>query len=147
MLYALIVLLIVALAVVYSVSIHAFKSMTLGRRRTMEESFESLEKDRLYTRDEYEKLPKEEVEVESKDGLALKGTFIEKFKGSKRVIIIVHGYKASYIWSLQFVNMFFSKGFNVLLVDQRSHGRSEGTYATYGHYEKYDLDLWVDWVR
>jgi uncharacterized protein len=147
MIYTLILLLVIAFAVVYSVSIHAFNDMTLGRRRTIEESFDSLEKDGLFAREEYEKLPKEEVEIKSEDGLSLRGTFIEKHNDGKRVIIIVHGYKSSYIWALQFVKMFFEKGFNVLLVDQRSHGRSEGKYATYGHYEKYDLDLWVNWVR
>jgi uncharacterized protein len=146
MIYALIVLLI-ALVALDSVSAHAFKSMTLDRRSTPEESFNSLERGNLYSREEFNKLPKEEVEIKSKEGLSLKGTFIEKIKDSKKVIIIVHGYTANYIWSLQFINMFFSEGFNVLLVDQRSHGTSGGKYATYGYHEKYDLDLWINWAR
>jgi uncharacterized protein len=146
MIYALIVLLI-ALGAVNGVSIHAFKEMTLDKRSTLEESFNSLEKNELYTKEEFKKLLREEVEIKSKEGLSLKGTFIEKIKDSKKVLIIVHGYTSNYIWSLQFINMFFSEGFNVLLVDQRGHGRSEGKYATYGYYEKYDLDHWVNWVR
>jgi uncharacterized protein len=146
MVYALIVLLL-ALVALNSVSIHAFKEMTLNRRSTLQESFYSLEKGGLYTKEEFKKLPKEEVEIKSNENLSLKGTFIEKNKDIKRVIIIVHGYTSNYVWSLQFIEMFFKEGFNVLLVDQRSHGRSEGKYATYGYYEKYDLDLWVNWVR
>ncbi len=145
MIYALIVLLFVLLAL-EGVSIHAFKAMTLDRRATLEESFNLLEKNKLYSKEEFEKLAKEEIEIKSKEGFRLKGTFIEKFSDSKKIVIIVHGYKSNYIWSLQFINMFFSEGFNVLLIDQRSHGRSDGKYATYGYYEKYDLELWVNWV-
>jgi fermentation-respiration switch protein FrsA (DUF1100 family) len=146
MVYALIVLLL-ALVAVNGVSIYAFKEMTLDRRSTLQESFNSLEKGELYTKEEFEKLPKEEIEIKSNEGLGLKGTFIEKVKNNKKVIIIVHGYTSNYVWSLQFIEMFFNEGFNVLLIDQRSHGRSEGKFATYGYYEKYDLDLWVNWVR
>lgn len=146
MIYFFIVLLLI-LAVVAGMSIHAFNGMTLGRRLTLEESFNLLEKDKLYSREEFEKLPKEEIEIKSSEGLRLKGTFIEKNKDSREVVIIVHGYTANYIWSLQFIDMFFKEGFNVLLIDQRSHGRSEGKYATYGYYEKYDLNLWITWVR
>jgi fermentation-respiration switch protein FrsA (DUF1100 family) len=143
--YVLMVL-VIALIASYGVGIHAFKGVTIRRRHTPEENFDFIEKEGLYTRSEFEELPKEEVELKSNDGLMLKGTFIEEFKDNKKVIIIVHGYTATYAWSTQFLNMFFKEGFNVLLVDQRSHGRSEGKYATYGYYEKYDLDLWVNWV-
>jgi uncharacterized protein len=146
MIYALIALLL-ALVALNGVSIHAFKEMTLGRRSTLQESFYSLEKGRLYTKEEFKKLPKEEIEIISNENLSLKGTFIKKVKDSKRIIIIVHGYTSNYVWSLQFINMFFKEGFNVLLIDQRSHGRSEGKYATYGYYEKYDIDCWVNWVK
>lgn len=142
-----VILLLIALAAVYGVSIYAFKSATLSKRSTIEGSFKSLEKDGLYSKDEYDKLPKEEIELKSSDGLTLKGIFIEKFKESKKVMILVHGYTAAFPWMLQFVNMFFKEGFNVLIIEQRSHGRSEGKYATYGYYEKQDLDLWVNWVR
>jgi fermentation-respiration switch protein FrsA (DUF1100 family) len=146
MIYALIVLLIV-LAVVYSVTIHAFNKMTLDKRMTLEEGFNYLQKKGLYSREEFEELPREEIEIKSKDGLKLKGVFIENFKDNKKVMIIVHGYTVVHVYALQFVNMFLKEGFNVLLIDQRSHGKSEGKYATYGYHEKYDLDLWVSWVR
>jgi uncharacterized protein len=145
MLYFMIILLIVLLAVHISCNI-AFSYATLGKRRSLEECFSIIEKDGLYSRTEFEKLSKEEAEVKTSEGLILRGMYIEKFKDNKRVIIIVHGYNLAYPKSLCFVEMFFKENFNVLIVDQRGHGRSEGTYATYGYYEKYDLDLWVNWV-
>jgi fermentation-respiration switch protein FrsA (DUF1100 family) len=33
-----------------------------------------------------------------------------------------------------------------LIVDSRAHGESGGNSVTWGNYEKYDLDQWVDWV-
>lgn len=136
-----------AIIAVYAVGCHAFNDMTLDRRSTIEENFNSIEKSGLYSRAEFEKLPKEEVELKSHDGLTLRGIFIEKFKDNKKVVIIVHGYTVTHAWAAQFLTMFFKEGFNVLLIDQRSHGKSEGRFATYGYYEKYDLDLWVNWIR
>lgn len=147
MIYILMALLLVVAIAVYWVSYYAFKGITLRKRSSVEQCFGFVERDGLYLRTDFEKLPRESIELKSKDGLTLRGVFVEKLKENKRVIIIVHGYTAAYSWSTQFINMFLKEGFNVLLVDQRSHGSSDGKYATYGYYEKYDLDLWVSWVR
>ncbi len=143
---------ILSLSFIFLLTVHiacniAFKYITLGKRRSLEECFSIIEKDGLYSRNDFEKLKKEYVEVKTRDGLILRGMFIEQFKNSKKIIIIVHGYNLAYPKSLCFMDMFFKENFNVLIVDQRGHGRSEGKYATYGYYEKYDLDLWVNWGR
>lgn len=147
MIYAAIILVVLLMVLIFFLGNYAFNNMTKQKRLTLDECFDLLEKDKLYSREEFEKLQKEELSIKTTDGLILRGTYIEKFKDSKKVIIVVHGYKAAFPWSLQFLNMFLNEGFNVLLVDQRSHGRSEGEFATYGYYEKYDLDLWVNLMR
>jgi hypothetical protein len=101
----------------------AIKYATLGKRRSLEECFNILEKDGIYSRDEFEKLEKEEVKVKTSDGLVLRGIFIEKHENSKIVVIIVHGYNLAFPKSLCFIEMFFKENFNVLIVDQRGHGR------------------------
>jgi uncharacterized protein len=146
MLYILIVIFFLII-ILYVVSIYAFKKFTLDKRYTLEECFQYFEKQGLYSKEEFDKLPKEELEIDTFDKLKLRGIFIEKFKESKRVVIIVHGYRVCFSSSLIFMNMFFRQKFNVLLVDQRAHGRSDGIYATYGYYEKKDLDLWVNFLR
>ena len=47
---------------------------------------------------------------------------------------------------MPFVRMFLREKFNILLVDQRNHGDSEGDFPTYGYYEKDDLDRWIDFL-
>ena len=145
MIYCLIGILIL-LTLVQLACIAAFKYVTLGKRRSLEECFNLNEIDGLYSKYEFEKLVKEEVEVKTLEGLILRGMFIERFKKCKKVMIIVHGYNFAFPRSLQFMEMFLKEGFNVLIIDQRGHGRSDGRYATYGYLEKYDLDLWVKWV-
>ena len=100
----------------------------------------------LYSRDRYEALVKKEVVISSVDGLKLSGAAIELYPDSKRWIIIVHGYTGSRAVSTQFIDIFTDEGYNVLLIDQRRHGQSEGRYTTYGFYEKYDVQTWVNWL-
>ena len=138
---------ILLIIIIYSTSLYAFNNITLAPRHSVEECFERIEIGGFYNREDFYKLPREEVQVETSDGFNLKGIYIEKFKGSKKVIIIVHAYKGAYPYSVVFLDMFFKAGFNVLLIDQRAHGTSEGMYASYGFFEKRDLDLWVQWTR
>ncbi|WP_054958630.1 alpha/beta hydrolase [Paenibacillus dakarensis] len=100
----------------------------------------------LYSHERYEALSKKEIELTSMDGLKLSGAAVETYPDSKRWIIIVHGYTGSRAVSTQFIDMFTEEGYNILLIDQRRHGRSEGRYTTYGYYEKYDIQTWVNWI-
>lgn len=147
MIYIIIIVLFSLFIFVYVVSIYAFNKFTLDKRYTFEECLQYFDFEGFYSKEEFDKLPKEEIEIEALDKLKLRGVFIEKFKESKRVVIIVHGYRVCFSSCLIFMDMFFRQGFNVLLVDQRAHGKSDGTFATYGYYEKQDLDLWVNYLR
>ena len=62
-------------------------------------------------------------------------------------MILVHGYSANYHIHMPFARLFLNEGFNVLLVDQRAHGGSEGKYTTYGYYEKNDIDGWIKYLE
>lgn len=95
----------------------------------------------------YETLPKEEISIKSFDNLILKGYYHNVYPNSKKVVIINHGYTANHYVTYQFSDVFFEEGYNVLLIDMRSHGQSEGEYATYGYYESKDIDLWVKWIK
>lgn len=128
------------------VPIYAVHQMTRMKRSTYKNCFDLLEENHIYSKQKFDTLDKEDLYIKSNDGLKLHGSFIEKYPHSNRIAIIIHGYTAALAWSSQFVDMFLKQGFNVLLVDQRAHGQSEGIYATFGYKEKYDIQAWVDWV-
>lgn len=95
----------------------------------------------------YDKYDFEDVSIISKDNLTLKGHIIEPFKNSNKFIILVHGYSANYHIHMPFVPLFIKKGFNILLVDERNHGESEGKFLSYGYFESQDLNLWIDFLE
>lgn len=61
-------------------------------------------------------------------------------------LIILHGVGSCKETYLPLLPRLSDMGYNLLLVDQRAHGKSGGTYLTYGHYEKEDLRQMVDWL-
>lgn len=85
-------------------------------------------------------------EIKSYDNLKLIGNYYE-FKKGAPIFIFFHGYKSS-LYSDCNGAFYFSKEFgcNVLAVNQRSHGFSEGKVITFGIKEKYDVKSWVEFV-
>ena len=147
MLIFIIILFVILIGITIFIVDYAFKNLVLAKRQTKEDAFNLLKTKGIYNIEDYNSLDIEELNVKSNDGYKLKGYFIEKDKDCKKVMIIIHGYTANHFVSLQFVDMFLKDDFNVLLIDARSHGSSEGVYASYGFYERDDLDLWVDLIR
>lgn len=91
-------------------------------------------------------LGREDITIKSKDNLNLHGFLIMNKEKSDKFIILVHGISIGYVGSLKYVETFYKRGFNILVIDQRRHGRSEGKYSTYGYYEKHDVDCWVNYI-
>lgn len=141
------VIIVLLLAVIPAGITHfGFLQITQMRVKNDLNLFAILEGLGLYSRDRYEELVKQEIVLSSVDGLKLSGAAIELYPDSKRWMIIVHGYTGSRAVSTQFIDMFTDEDYNVLLIDQRRHGQSEGRYTTYGYYEKYDVQTWVNWL-
>lgn len=95
----------------------------------------------------YEDIPVEEVTIKSEDGLNLKGYYHNAYPESNKVVIINHGYTANHYVTYQYTDVFFEEGYNVLLVDMRSHGESEGDIASYSYNESKDMGLWVNFIK
>ena len=86
------------------------------------------------------------VETISFDGLKLMGRYYDN--GFERTAIIFHGYRSSAARDMSCaVKMYTGFGFNVLLVDQRAHGRSEGKLITFGVKESRDVVSWANFVN
>lgn len=91
-------------------------------------------------------LVKEDITIKSIDNLSLFAKLIINKNKSNKFIILVHGVSIGYVGSLKYLNMFYKQGFNILIIDQRRHGKSQGKYSTYGYFERYDLNMWINYL-
>lgn len=93
----------------------------------------------------FDKNKMKDVSVQSFDGLKLYGKFLEA--NSDKSVIIVHGFGGSFYHTQQYCKFFHEKNFNVLAIDSRAHGKSEGSCVTFGWFEKDDIKSWVDFLN
>ena len=88
--------------------------------------------------------PHEDMYIMSNDGLKLHGTYFP-CEGSKKVVICFHGYTSEGMNDYSTLAVFYkNNGYNMLLVDERAHGKSEGTYIGFGCLDRHDAKLWID---
>lgn len=90
--------------------------------------------------------PCEPVEVRSDDGLVLKGRF---YAGEKkdRFVIFMHGYRAHAFGDFCGIHSVFDEmGWNMLIIDERACGDSEGTTITFGVKERLDCRAWAEYL-
>ena len=86
------------------------------------------------------------VSTKSFDGLTLAARYYP-CGDSTRTMILFHGYRSAAKRDFSCaVRMYNEMGLNVLLCDQRSHGKSEGKLITYGVKERHDVFSWIDFV-
>lgn len=85
-----------------------------------------------------------DVSIKSRDGLILIGCYWKAETGdSGRTVVLVHGMMDSSAGMGYLAEEYHSRGWNVLSVDLRAHGESEGTKRTMGVREAEDLGLWI----
>lgn len=60
--------------------------------------------------------------------------------------IVIHGYMSEGRAMTRFAQKFVDKGYNVLILDLRGHGFSEGKYIGMGWHDRLDLLDWIDYV-
>lgn len=91
--------------------------------------------------------PYEQVEVFSHDGLKLYGKYYHRRDGAP-LIIFFHGYRSCAVRDGNGLFLYSKTlGYNILLVDQRVHGKSEGRSITFGIKERYDCFSWTEWAE
>ena len=92
-----------------------------------------------------EGMPYINVYIKSFDGLRLYGALLENY--SDKIVICVHGFTGS--GKKDFASLaqaYYKNGYNVLLVDNRAHGQSEGKYVGFGVLDRLDLRNWVKYT-
>ena len=103
--------------------------------------------DLLQTRKEYLLAqPHEDVYVQSHDGLKLHATWFP-VGDRKKVVICFHGYTSKGMSDyIGLSDYYLKRGYSMLLVDERAHGESEGTYIGFGCLDRHDAVKWIGWV-
>ena len=90
--------------------------------------------------------PHEDMYVTSHDGLKLHATYFPcEAAGNPKIAICFHGYTSEGMNDYSTLAIFYRKyGYNLLLVDERAHGKSEGTYIGFGCLDRHDAKLWIN---
>lgn len=88
----------------------------------------------------------EDLVIESDDGLKLQGYFIKAEEPSDKTVIVIHGYTDKGKNMHGFAKMYHDMGYNVLVPDQRAHGKSEGRYIGFGWLDRKDQLKWINKV-
>ena len=91
--------------------------------------------------------PKEDVWLTSDDGLRLHAFYIPADVSSKKLVILHHGYTSKAMDNCAHAKFFHDEGYDVLLLDLRAHGQSEGKYVGFGILDRFDTLKWIRYAR
>lgn len=91
--------------------------------------------------------PYEDIYVTSFDKIKLHARFYQN-KNTNKVAILCHGYRGTpYRDFSGGASEMIEMGYNVILIDQRAHGQSEGHSITFGVKEVKDLLSWIEFAK
>lgn len=90
--------------------------------------------------------PYEPVTIQSYDGLTLFARYYHTADGAP-LDIGFHGYRSSYLADFcGGSDLCLSQGHNLLLIDQRAHGKSQGSTISFGINERKDALSWIHYA-
>ncbi|MBQ3015653.1 MAG: alpha/beta hydrolase [Clostridia bacterium] len=91
-------------------------------------------------------MPHETITIKSHDGLSLSGNYYE-YKPGAPIELLFHGYQGCGERDLSAgVERCFAIGRSAVIIDQRSHGASEGRTTTFGIKERFDCLTWIEYI-
>ena len=83
--------------------------------------------------------------IKSRDGYNLSA--YEVFQSpSSEWFICIHGYSGNATNMVTYMDHLVKLGYNILSVDLRGHGRSEGKYYGLGYLDQFDIAEWIDYA-
>ena len=142
----LLVLLVLILIVgaVYLIIGYVTFNFALSRKGKLKKEIELKSKSSLSKQPEIENYFSnfEKLEVKSNEDLKLVGFY--KNNNKDKLALLVHGYGGSHYDSYSYSKIFEERGYDILAIDLRAHGESEGDYLTMGLNEHYDILKWIE---
>lgn len=98
----------------------------------------------------YNTIKKEDIYITNNRNLKLRGRLTKQsIKEKPTVIIFFHGWNSIGDNDINCfgVPLLYKEGYDLLIIDQVAHGKSEGNMSTVGILEQEDVLLWVDKVN
>lgn len=92
----------------------------------------------------WDKIKFKKIEIESFDQLKLVGYYYDAQQN--KTAIIIHGFGQDYREMQQYCKMFYERNYNVLVVDNRGHGQSEGNVG-FGWLDRKDILSWIEFLN
>lgn len=139
------ILLAVVFLALLGVGLYFTRALIRPQTVSSEDSFRIEVENGRIDEEKFASYKKQEVTILSPFGYHLFGLYFP-CEGSKKTIILAHGITYTLYGMVKFLEGFRRRGFNVLMIDHRHHGRSGGPNITYGYYEKHDLAAWFEWA-
>ena len=132
------VILLVLPALLYAAAVYLFRYTFIRAEKPAPWAPEDqILKDRGF----FERSGRQLLEMRSRDGLRLKAWFYNQ--GAPVTVILCHGYRGGPEELSGLAAGLYARGMNVVLIYQRAHGLSEGSFFTMGHREKQDVADWA----
>ena len=101
-----------------------------------------------HVRSSYEWLAKhqaQDLEIHSYDGTKLHATWVPQ-ENARGTVLLIHGYHSCIYTDFGLaVEPYYEMGMNILLPDQRCHGKSGGRFTTFGVKESKDMLCWIEY--
>lgn len=79
--------------------------------------------------------------------LRLASWWIPSPAANGRCIVLIHGYADAKVGAIAWAPMLHELGWNILAIDLRAHGESEGAFVTGGCVERRDMEQVIDELR
>lgn len=124
------------------------RPMTIPNKKISESSFDTLYGKAIAEgRRWIEHIPFSEEIIAAQDGTRLVGKFYRN-GASEKTVLLMHGYRSSPMHDFACAfKFYFDKGFNLMVPDQRAHGKSGGKFITFGVKERFDAAAWMEHIN
>ena len=94
-----------------------------------------------------EKQSLEDIYIIARDGIRLHALYLAAAEKSDRLVILHHGFTSKAADNSVHAKFFHDMGYEVLMLDLRAHGESEGEYVGFGILDRYDTLKWVQYAK
>ena len=94
-----------------------------------------------------EKQTFEDIFITARDGIRLHALYLPAEEKSDRIVILHHGFTSKAADNSTHAKFFHEMGYEVILLDLRAHGESEGQYVGFGILDRFDTLKWIEYIN